>query len=125
MSENYTLCFWSNTPRAVSAEGRPRGGAKVMSTRRGTTGEAGIRIFREMLAGAPRPFDYHRRALALQLRGRFEEAEQQYRAALKSEPRNVYTLNNLGALLLRTGQTAPAVKLIRKAIQADPSYEIG
>lgn len=53
------------------------------------------------------------------LRGRYEKAEEQYRAALKLQPDNVMALNNLSWLLAqRTQRGDEALKLINQAIDA-------
>jgi tetratricopeptide (TPR) repeat protein len=54
----------------------------------------------------------------LDLRGRYEEAEELYRAVLKNDPKNVFAHNNLALLLaLRTTKGSEALALIDKALE--------
>ncbi|MDT1818664.1 tetratricopeptide repeat protein, partial [Acinetobacter baumannii] len=53
---------------------------------------------------------------------RANEAEAIYRAALALGPHNARTLNNLAALLQRTGRPLDAEAAYRQAIAADPGY---
>lgn len=64
-------------------------------------------------------FDIARR---LQDQGRFAEAETYYRRSLKSDPRSVPALTNLGVVLARQGKYIDAIAAYRSALAIDPSW---
>ncbi|HZT37603.1 MAG TPA: tetratricopeptide repeat protein [Bryobacteraceae bacterium] len=64
------------------------------------------------------PFEIAR---GLQNEGRYAEAETYYRRALKSDPRSVPALTNLGVVLARQGKYLDAIAAYRSALAIDPS----
>jgi tetratricopeptide (TPR) repeat protein len=65
-------------------------------------------------------FHHNWLALVCERTGRQEEAEQEYRSALHSDPEHVVALVNLGSLLARRRDVDEAVPLFRRALGRDP-----
>jgi tetratricopeptide (TPR) repeat protein len=80
--------------------------------------------------GAPlgkRPFagdgkSLYRDAVALQKKGKFQEAVYLYKRALKQSPDLVSALNNLGAIYIQQNNFVEARKVLEKAIRTDTNY---
>jgi tetratricopeptide (TPR) repeat protein len=64
----------------------------------------------------------YQQALALQKKGRFQEAKELYEAALERSPHLVSALNNLGAIYIKEKNLAAARGVLQKAIRTDSSY---
>src|SRR5215207_8354828 len=87
-----------------------------------TSGEEGVSLLRQLLAGALLASESAGRALDLQLQGRLDEAEAEYEESLAVNPQNVYALNNLGHLYLTRQQFGAALPLLLKAVEIEPGY---
>ena len=55
---------------------------------------------------------------------RFEESIVYYRKALTENPKDADTLNDLGLALHYTGKTQDGVAALKKAVKADPKYQL-
>jgi tetratricopeptide (TPR) repeat protein len=63
-------------------------------------------------------FDAGRR---LQANGQFEDAEREYRAFLKQQPRSVPALTNLGVVMAHEGKFDAAITRYKEALRIDPA----
>lgn len=63
-------------------------------------------------------------AVALQTLQRDAEAIEQYQGLLDQNPQHVTCLNNLGALLIESGQALKASRLLESAVTIQPAYSI-
>ncbi|MCK5219037.1 tetratricopeptide repeat protein [bacterium] len=65
---------------------------------------------------------YPNLGIAYQHLGRREEAEREYRMAIKTDPYNVKSRLNLGVICERTGRDKEAIRLYREIIKLDPGH---
>lgn len=84
--------------------------------------EAGERLLRDWVAGAPDDGEAHFRLGAfLEREGRLEEAEKELREAIRLRPRDAEALNYLGySLIDRNVRVDDGVALVRRALAEEP-----
>ncbi len=64
-------------------------------------------------------------ALTLEMLGEYEKAVKQYRRAIKSNPKDVEALNNLGRLFYEKGDFTRAMEVFEKAVKIRPDISKG
>ena len=69
----------------------------------------------------PERVDHFEKAVAYEREGAWEQAQAQYRLALKDNPDDSRSWVNLGRVYARAGQDASAVGCWRKAVEVNPS----
>ena len=106
-------------------EGDDYDGNSVLRVQKLTTGEEGVRAFRDLVSSGDSPSDFHcRRAASAHLQGRFIEAWLEYEKALLSDPENVYALANAGQLLLQHGDAEGSLPFFHRAAELAPDYAL-
>ncbi|HEY3066201.1 MAG TPA: tetratricopeptide repeat protein [Methylomirabilota bacterium] len=78
--------------------------------------------FRKSLALRDRPLTRSNLGASLELQGRLDEAEDEYRRALAGNPDLPEALANLGALQARRGRDAEALPVLRRAFRVAPEF---
>ncbi len=76
-------------------------------------------------SGTPPPAPSFERACEFDRLGRTDDAKQEYLAVLLQDPVHFRALNNLGALLNRTGYRSAAATTFREAVRLHPGNPIG
>src|SRR5215813_1723301 len=99
-------------------EYRPAAEWPVLQVRTVTVGQRAVDRFRSITGLA----ESAHRAVAFHLHNRTEKAIREYHKALKDNPNDVYTLNNLAYLLITQGNFNEAMALLRRALTIDGSY---
>jgi Flp pilus assembly protein TadD len=80
-------------------------------------------VMRRRLEKYPADFLAHYNlAAVLQMRGKYAEATDAYRAALRVEPQNVTAHNSLATALLLQDEAPAAIAELQKTLQLDPHY---
>lgn len=69
----------------------------------------------------PQRLDYLNEALALERQGDYEAALTSYRLALRDNPNDPRTLQNMAIAFTKTGQQDEAIRHYRRALSLDPS----
>ncbi len=81
-----------------------------------------VGMWKDVIAKSPRnPGVRTKLGIALAREGKLEEAEAQYRAALRTDPGHLEARNNLGNLLARRGELAEAIFHYTEVIKRRPS----
>ena len=63
-------------------------------------------------------------AITLEKKGKADEAVEQYKMALTTNPKNPRILNNMGICVKKMGQTLQAAEYYKEAINVDPTYSL-
>jgi arylsulfatase A-like enzyme/Tfp pilus assembly protein PilF len=97
----------------------------------GYLGGSSVAAGGEVLEDRPRPDPKDRiaalgpmdRGLSALAQGRYDDARQEFRAALSVDPDNLVALNNLGIIALQQGALDQAVRLFTEGLSRDPAAE--
>jgi tetratricopeptide (TPR) repeat protein len=85
--------------------------------------DGALTVYQNLAGRAPYWPDPHNSiGLLFASRGRFNEAEAEYRAAIKINPRFFQAHSNLGRLLLETGRLAEADAALAEALRLNPDF---
>ncbi len=79
--------------------------------------------YRESLAIEPQPAIFNDLGFVLERQGMFDEAVEQYRAALELDPESASARYNLGASLAREGEFEEAERHLRVALEQKPNTQ--